>query len=54
MTGNDCKGNYDYYIGFGWDFECGYSTTIECEECKYSGHGGRKDPEAKCNQLEEK
>ena len=33
------------------EFECGYNTTIECEECKYCiGAMGRKDPEAKCNQ----
>jgi hypothetical protein len=27
---------------------CGYYTTIDCDECKYGG--GRKNPEAKCNQ----
>ncbi len=27
---------------------CDYYTTIDCDECKYGG--GRKDPEAKCNQ----
>ena len=33
------------------EFECGYNTIIECEECKYCiGAMGRKDPEAKCNQ----
>ena len=33
------------------EFECGYNTTIECEECKYCiGAMGTKDPEAKCNQ----
>jgi hypothetical protein len=26
----------------------GYETTIDCDECKYGG--GRKNPEAKCNQ----
>lgn len=33
------------------EWECGYNTTIDCEDCKYYiGSGGRKDPEAKCNQ----
>ena len=32
------------------EYDCGYMTTIACEDCKYSGLGGRKDPEAKCNQ----
>lgn len=27
---------------------CGYYTVIDCDECKYGG--GRKNPEAKCNQ----
>lgn len=30
---------------------CGYYTTIDCDNCKYGG--GKKDPEAKCNQLPE-
>ena len=30
------------------EWDCGYNTTIDCDECKYGG--GRKDPEAKCNQ----
>ena len=34
------------------DFDCGYDTTIMCEDCKYCAGGmGRKDPEAKCNQV---
>jgi hypothetical protein len=33
------------------DYDCGYQTIIICEECKYSGCGGRKDPAAKRNQL---
>lgn len=40
-----CKGyrqDFDPY-----DYDCGYSTTIDCSECKYGV--GRKDPEAKCN-----
>jgi len=32
------------------EYECGYFTKIECEDCKYGMQGGRKDPEAKCNQ----
>ena len=33
------------------EWNCGYNTTIDCEDCKYCiGSGGRKDPEAKCNQ----
>lgn len=36
----------------GIDYDCGYGTTITCEECRYcdgnNGHG--KDPAAKCNQ----
>jgi len=31
-------------------FNCHYETTINCEDCKYGAYGGRKDPEAKCNQ----
>lgn len=32
------------------EWDCGYNTSIDCEECKYSGFG-RKNPEAKRNQL---
>lgn len=41
----ECLGTYDPYTG---DYDCEYSTTLICEECKYGV--GRKDPEAKCNQ----
>lgn len=41
-----CLGFYDAWTG---DFDCDYYTTISCEECKYGI--GRKDPEAKCNQI---
>ena len=36
----------------GTDYDCGYGTTITCEECRYcDGNNGRgKDPAAKCNQ----
>jgi len=40
-----CKGNFDYW----GEFDCDYPTTIICDDCKYGV--GRKDPEAKCNQL---
>jgi hypothetical protein len=40
-----CKGTYDEMNG---DYDCGYVTTITCDECKYCV--GRKNPEAKCNQ----
>lgn len=33
------------------EYECSYNTDIYCDECKYGGHGGKKDPEAKCNQC---
>lgn len=32
------------------EYECDYGTKIDCDECKYNGRGGRKNPEAKCNQ----
>jgi hypothetical protein len=31
------------------EYDCGYQTKIDCDDCKYNGRGGRKDPEAKCN-----
>ena len=40
-----CKG-YKTYFG---DYDCEYDTKLTCDECKYGV--GRKDPEAKCNQL---
>ena len=40
-----CLGEKDYW----GDFDCGYQTTLMCEDCKYGL--GRKDPEAKCNQI---
>lgn len=40
-----CLGSYDEWQG---EWDCGYQTTIACEECKYGL--GRKDPEARCNQ----
>ena len=41
-----CKGVYDEWNG---DFDCEYGTDLICEDCKYGV--GRKDPEAKCNQI---
>jgi hypothetical protein len=45
-----CKGWYknDWGMVDGPDWGCDYNTIIDCDECKYGG--GRKDPEAKCNQ----
>jgi hypothetical protein len=38
-------------LGDGID-DCGYNTTIECEDCKFNGQAtGRKNPAAKCNQI---
>lgn len=42
-----CLGEYTCGPEF-TEFECGYSSVLMCEECKYGL--GRKDPEAKCNQ----
>lgn len=42
-----CKGYIIPDTGWGTDFDCGYNTKIDCNECKYGG--GRKDPNAKCN-----
>jgi len=43
-----CLGKFDYF----GEFDCGYPTTITCDECKYGV--GKKDPEAKCNTIKEK
>jgi hypothetical protein len=43
-----CLGYYDEMNG---DYDCEYDTSISCEDCKYGGCGGRKDPDAKCNQI---
>lgn len=44
-----CKGIQLSDIGNGSDYNCGYNTSITCDECKYCG--GRKNPEAKCNSI---
>jgi hypothetical protein len=31
------------------EYDCEYMTKIDCDECKYNGRGGKKNPEAKCN-----
>lgn len=46
-----CKG-YKTWTDCGYEYDCGYSTIISCEECIYAG--GRKNPEAKINQTKEK
>lgn len=45
-----CLGHWIRSID-GDDYDCEYETHLLCEECKYGG--GRKDPEAKCNQSKE-
>ena len=36
----------------GIEYDCGYNTTINCEDCRYClGTGGRKNPQAKINQA---
>jgi hypothetical protein len=42
-----CAGQWG---GCSRDYDCGYSSVLVCDECKYGT--GRKDPEAKCNQIE--
>jgi hypothetical protein len=46
-----CKG-FSTWTDCGEEHDCGYDTTIPCDECKYGSFGGRKDPAAKCNQNE--
>ena len=51
-----CLGYQDPYM---LDYDCGYNTKIDCSDCKYNiqlidgkiVRIGRKDPNAKCNQL---
>jgi hypothetical protein len=42
-----CKG-FEIFGLWGKEYECGYYSKIDCDQCKYGG--GKKDPEAKCNQ----
>lgn len=39
------------YTNWAQEFDCEYESNLDCSECKYGGGGGRKDPEAKVNQL---
>jgi hypothetical protein len=43
-----CKG-YTIYSMDGNEYDCEYGSKLDCDQCKYGG--GRKDPEAKCNDL---
>lgn len=43
-----CKGFKTPDYGWGSDYDCEYGSKLDCGECKYGG--GRKNPEAKCNQ----
>ena len=42
-----CKLEYDQFTGC---YDCGYRTTLTCDECKY-GNIGKRDPEAKINTV---
>ena len=46
-----CEG-YRVETPNGTEYDCGYDTTITCEECRYCAmnNGRGKDPAAKCNQ----
>jgi len=44
-----CKGFETPDHGWGKDYDCGYQSKLDCDQCKYGG--GRKDPAAKKNQL---
>lgn len=43
-----CAGTHNEWVG---DYDCGYSTKLDCDQCKYGG--GRKDPEAWANAPED-
>jgi hypothetical protein len=43
-----CKG-YAVDNMDGTEYECGYNTTLDCDQCKYGG--GSLNPEAKRNQI---
>jgi len=45
-----CAGVRDYW----GDFDCDYAPNFPCEDCMYcKDSGGRKNPQAKCNQQPE-
>lgn len=47
-----CKG-FKYDTSYGPEYDCEYSTTITCDECRYcaSNNGKGKNPMAKRNQF---
>lgn len=45
-----CAGTRDEING---DYDCGYGTTIDCEDCMYNHLPGKKNPQAKRNQPKE-
>lgn len=45
-----CLGRESSSPSEGYDFSCDYDSYLDCGDCKYGA--GRKDPEAKCNQVE--
>ena len=40
-----CRGYWTLDTGWGRDYECGYGTSINCEDCIYGACGGKLDPE---------
>ena len=46
----DCLSTKEW-TDWGYEYDCGYNTKLSCEDCKYGGHGGRRDPQAAYNQL---
>ena len=47
-----CAGFFFDNPGEPREYDCGYDTSLICDDCKYNNQPyGRKDPEAKCNQL---
>lgn len=44
-----CKGSVCDVPSEEFDMSCGYESALDCGECMYGA--GRKNPEAKCNQL---
>ena len=49
MKNNKCKGFIQWEFGLEHDHDCGYNTSIACDDCKYGG--GNKNPEVKCNKI---
>ena len=40
-----CRGYWTPDTGWGREYECGYGTSINCEDCIYGACGGKLDPE---------